>query len=188
MMMTESRDVFPGDEIAVEEEYLAADGTFVRNGKIYASQVGKLVLDDDECIARVISPNPPNVLKEGDVVYAVVDDIRKTMITATALCREDTPRSIASSTDATLHVSKVSPDYTSNLADEMRKGDLFRAKVIGTKPSLQLTTKDSHLGVVRAQCGLCKTELVRKGDNLYCPKCRRSQPRKLADDYGDIRP
>ncbi len=185
--MTENREVFPGDEIAVEEEYLAADGTFVCNGKIYASQIGRLVLDDDECIARVISPNPPNMLKEGDTVYAVVNDTRKTMVTATALCREGTDRAIASSTDATLHVSKISPNYTSSTSEEMRKGDLIRARVIGTKPSLQLTTKDAHLGVVRAQCGLCKTELVRKGENLFCPKCRRSQPRKLADDYGDIR-
>ena len=22
--------------------------------------------------------------------------------------------------------------------------------------------------------------------NLFCPKCKRSQPRKLADDYGDV--
>ena len=79
------------------------------------------------------------------------------MATATALVAEGNRRAIASSTDATLHVSKISP------------------------------TKDVHLGVVRAQCGMCKTELERKGKNLYCPKCRRSQPRKLADDYGDVK-
>jgi exosome complex component CSL4 len=34
---------------------------------------------------------------------------------------------------------------------------------------------------------MCKTELVPKGKkNLYCPKCKRSQSRKLADDYGDV--
>jgi len=185
--MIESREVFPGDEIAVEEEYLASDGTFVRNGKIYASQIGTLVLDDDECVARVISPNPPNILKEGDIIYAIVDDIRKTMVTATAVAVDGRRREIGSSTDATLHVSKISPDYTENVSDEMRKGDLFRAKVIGVKPSLQLITKDPHLGVVRAQCGICKTELVRRGKNLYCPKCQRSQSRKLADDYGDVK-
>lgn len=180
------RDVLPGDEIAAEEEYVASDGTYVRNGKIYASQVGRLVLDDDECVARVESPNPPNVLKIGDIVYATIDDTRKTMATATALVAEGTDRDIASSTNATLHVSKISPDYTSSVADEVRKGDLIRARVIGVKPSLQLTTKEEHLGVVRALCGICKTPLQRKGHNLYCPKCKRSQPRKLADDYGDV--
>ena len=181
------RQVLPGDEIAVEEEYVSSDGTYVRDGKIYASQLGTLVLDDNESIAKVVSPNPPNILKEGDIIYATIDDTRKTMATATALVAEGNRRAIASSTDATLHVSKISPDYTDNVGDEVRKGDLIRARVISTKPSLQLTTKDVHLGVVRAQCGVCKTELERKGKNLYCPKCRRSQPRKLADDYGDVK-
>lgn len=182
------RQVLPGDEIAVEEEYVASEGTYVRNGKIYASQAGTLVLDDSESIARVISYNPPNILKEGDIIYAVIGDTRKTMATATALVAEGNRRAIASSTDGTLHVSKISPDYTDTVSNEVRKGDLIRARVIGTKPSLQLTTKDAHLGVVRALCGMCKTELERKGkNNLFCPKCKRSQPRKLADDYGDVK-
>ena len=104
-----------------------------------------------------------------------------------ALATEGNDRPIGSSTVATIHVSKISPDYTDNVADEFRKGDLVRGKVISVKPSLQLTTKEPHLGVVRAQCGICKTELVPKGKkNLFCPKCKRSQPRKLADDYGDV--
>ena len=41
------RQVLPGDEIAVEEEYVSSDGTYVRDGKIYASQLGTLVLDDN---------------------------------------------------------------------------------------------------------------------------------------------
>ena len=80
--MADSDLVFPGDEVAVEEEYIASDGTFAENGVIYASQIGVLELDDDNCVARVISPNPPNILAVGDVVYAVVADIRNTMPTA----------------------------------------------------------------------------------------------------------
>ncbi len=181
------KQVLPGDEIAVEEEYVASEGTYVRDGKIYASQVGTLVLDDNECVAKVVSYNPPNILQIGDIVYMSIDDTRKTMATATALVKEGTERDIASSTVATIHVSKISPDYTDNVSNEFRKGDLVRGKVISVKPSLQLTTKEPHLGVVRSQCGICKTELVRKGkNNVLCPKCKRSQTRKLADDYGDV--
>lgn len=179
--------VLPGDEIAVEEEYVASDGTYVRNGKIYASQTGTLTLDDNECIAKVEPYNPPNILKAGDIVYLTIDDTRKTMATATAIMKEGSERGIASSTVATIHVSKITSDYAENVSDQFRKGDLVRGKVISVKPSLQLTTKDKHLGVVRAQCGQCKTELERKGPkNLFCPKCKKTQPRKLADDYGNV--
>ncbi len=184
--MSENKEVFPGDEVAIEEEYMASEGTFAKDGVVYAAQIGTLVLDDEECIAKVISPNPPNVLKVGDIVYASIGDIRKTMATANVLAKDGTCRRIGSETYGTIHVSKISPDYTDDVSKELRKGDLVRAMVTGVKPSLQLTTKDAHLGVIRSYCGKCKTELDRKGKQLYCPKCNRSSYRKLADDYGDV--
>ena len=186
--MTDSNLVFPGQEVASEEEYLAAEGTFAEDGVVYASQVGELVLDDDNCVARVISPNPPNVLAVGDIVYAVVGDIRSTMATADVYVKDGVKRTLGGDTYATIHVSKISPKYTDDVGKELRKGDFIRAKVTAIKPALQLTTKDDHLGVIRAQCAHCKTELVisKKGDGLFCPECRVVTPRKLADDYGDM--
>lgn len=186
--MTGSDLVFPGDEVAVEEEYLASSGTFAENGVIYASQIGVLELDDDECVARVVSPNPPNILSTGDIVYAVVADIRNTMATADVVGKDGVDRTLGGETYATIHVSKISQGYTDDVSKELRKGDFIRARVTATKPSLQLTTKDDHLGVIRSLCSKCKTEMVRKGNNnLYCPECRTSMPRKLADDYGDVK-
>ncbi len=178
--------MFPGDEVAVEEEYLASDGTFAENGKIYASQIGELILDNEECVARVVTPNPPNILKEGDIVYAVVADIRNTMATADVVAKEGTERQVGGDTYATIHVSKISPGYTDDVGKELRKGDFIRARVTEISPSLQLTTKDPHLGVIRSLCGTCKTEMVPKGKGLYCPECRYSLSRKLADDYGNV--
>ena len=184
--MSNKVEVFPGDEVAAEEEYLASEGTFAKDGKIYASQIGTLELNDEECTARVISPNPPNILKVGDIVYAVVADIRKTMATADVVAKEGTERGLGGETYATIHVSKISPDYTDDVSRELRKGDRIRAIVTGVSPSLQLSTKDAHLGVIRSLCGTCKTELVKKGNGLYCEKCEKPSPRKLADDYGDV--
>ena len=185
--MADSDLVFPGDEVAVEEEYIASDGTFAENGVIYASQIGVLELDDDNCVARVISPNPPNILAVGDIVYAVVADIRNTMATADVVGKDGVDRTLGGETYATIHVSKISQGYTDDVSKELRKGDFIRAKVTGIKPSLQLTTKDNHLGVIRSLCSKCKTEMVKKGTGLFCPACRYSVPRKLADDYGDVK-
>lgn len=185
--MSERREVFPGDEVAGEEEYLASDGTFSSDGVIYAAQIGILELDDDEMTAKVVSPNPPNVLKEGDIVFAVVSDIRSTMATADVVATDGNKRGVGGETYATIHVSKISPGYTDDVSRELRKGDYIRAEVMSIKPSLQLTTKDEHLGVIRSLCGTCKSDLVKKGKNqLYCKNCERSFPRKLADDYGNV--
>ena len=109
------------------------------------------------------------------------------MATAQVIAKEGTERELGSDTNGTIHVSKISQGYTDDVSKELRKGDLIRASVIGVKPSVQLTTKEDHLGVVRSLCGTCKTELIRRGKNLYCPECERSMPRKLADDYGDVK-
>ncbi len=189
MIPMDSRFVMPGDEVAIEEEYAAGEGTFAQDGTVYASQVGTLVLDDDDCTASVICPNPPNILHKDDIVYAVVADIRKTMATADVIAKDGTSREVGGETYATIHVSKISPKYTDNVDGELRKGDYIRARVTETKPSLQLTTKDPHLGCIRALCSKCKTEMVRskKGDGLYCTECHYAMPRKLADDYGDVK-
>ncbi len=184
--MMSSELVFPGDEIAIEEEYMGGEGTFSQDGTVYAAQVGVLELDDEEYIVRVASPNPPNVLKDGDIVYAVVADIRNTMATADVVGKVGSDRTLGGEIYATIHVSKISPKYTDDVSKELRKGDIIRARVTGTKPSLQLTTKDDNLGCIRALCSKCKTEMVRKGTGLYCPECRYSMSRKLANDYGDV--
>ncbi len=178
--------VMPGDEVAVEEEYAAGEGTFAEDGTVYASQMGRLVLDDDECTATVVCPNPPNTLKKGDVVYAVVAEIRKTMATADVVAKAGSDKCVGGETYATIHVSKISQKYTDDVDSELRKGDFIRAEVTETKPSLQLSTKDPHYGCIRALCSKCKTQLVRKGDGLYCPECKYAMPRKTADDYGDV--
>lgn len=185
----DSKFVMPGDEVAVEEEYAAGEGTFAEDGTVFASQVGVLSLDDDSCTATVKASNPPNTLKKGDIVYAVVADIRKTMATADVVAKEGSDRCVGGETYATLHVSKISPKYTDEVDKELRKGDYIRAVVTETKPSLQLATKDPHLGCIRALCSKCKTEMVRSrdGNGLYCTECRYAMPRKLADDYGDVR-
>ena len=85
-------------------------------------------------------------------------------------------------------MSKISPNYTDDVGKELRKGDYIRARVTAVKPSLQLTTKDENLGVIRSRCSKCKTEMViGKNGGLFCRECRYSSPRKLANDYGNVK-
>ena len=109
------------------------------------------------------------------------------MATADVVANDGSQRTLGGEKYATIHVSKISQKYTDDVSKELRKGDMIRARVTGVKPSLQLTTKDDHLGCIRALCSKCKTEMVRKGTGLFCPECKYSMPRKLADDYGDVK-
>jgi exosome complex component CSL4 len=184
--MIQTKRVLPGEEVAVEEEYLASEGTYNEDGIIYASQVGDLELNLEEMTAGVRSPNPPNVLRNGDVVFGIIADTRSTMATVDVVAKDGSERGVGGETYGTIHVSKISPGYTEDVTKELRKGDIIRARVTQIKPSLQLTTKEEHLGVVKARCWKCRGEMVRRGKMLLCEECDRKATRKIADDYGEV--
>lgn len=183
----EPKLVLPGDQIAVAEEFEPGEGTYERNGLVFAATPGVLRLDEQSRVARVQPFNPPAELQAGDIVYAVVDDIRGMMATATVSAIHGRARQISGETDGTIHISNVSEAYTEDIRDMYHLGDIIRAKVIQTKPSVQLTTAEPDLGVVRALCGVCRGPLEARGRDLFCPRCERTERRKVARDYESLK-
>ena len=185
--MEQPKLVLPGDQVAVAEEFEAGEGTYERDGQILASMPGVLWLDHANRIAKVRAFNPPAALKVGDVVYGVVDDIRQMMATATVGAVHGRTRQISGEAEGTIHISNVSEAYTEDIRDMFRLGDIIRAKVIQVKPSLQLTTAEPILGVVRAMCSQCRGPLEVRERDLFCLHCERTERRKITQDYGDLR-
>ncbi len=183
----EPKLVLPGDQVAVAEEFEPGEGTYEHNGLVFAATPGVLRLDEQNRVARVQAFNPPAELQVGDIVYAVVDDIRGMMATATVSAIHGRARAISGETDGTIHISNVSENYTEDIRDMYHLGDIIRAKVIQTKPSVQLTTAEPDLGVVRALCGICRGPLELRGRDLYCPRDERAERRKIARDYDSLR-
>src|SRR6266702_7363086 len=183
----ETKMVLPGDEIATAEEFEPGEGTYEKNGLVFAATPGVLVLDPGNRVARVRAFNPPAELRVGDIVYGVIDDIRGMMATATILAIHGRARQISGESEGTIHISNVSEEYTEDIRDMFRLGDIIRAKVIQVKPSVQLTTAESDLGVVKALCSVCRGPLEVRGRELYCPRDERTERRKLAADYADLK-
>lgn len=184
-MEERGRVVLPGDEVAVAEEFESGEGTFEEHGRIYASQPGRLQLDPQHRVARVAAFNPPAHLQVEDVVYAVVEEIRASMAEGRVLAIHGRDREVGGEVTGSLHVSKISNAYVESIRDTVRLGDIVRARVIQTEPSLQITTAEGNLGVVLARCVNCRRPSERAGnDRVRCPWCERSDARKLAADYG----
>src|SRR5512136_292943 len=183
----EAKMVLPGDQIAVAEEFEPGEGAYERDGLVFASTPGVLQLDEVGRVARVRPFNPPAELKVGDIVYGVVDDIRGMMATATVTAIHGRERQISGENEGTIHISNVSEEYTEDIHDMYHLGDIIRAKVIQVKPSVQLTTAEADLGVVKAFCGQCRGPLELRGRDLFCPRCERTERRKVARDYEDLK-
>ncbi|UCE74155.1 MAG: exosome complex RNA-binding protein Csl4 [Methanomassiliicoccales archaeon] len=183
-MNKEKKIVVPGEEIGTTEEFLAGEGTFELKGSIISSYFGELNLDSEEMVAKVKPINPLVRLKVGDVVLAHVQDVKSSMIMVNVIRVEGNPRGVTGETSASIHVSRISEGYTSDVWKEFRIGDIIRARVMQTKPSLQLSTDKPSLGVLLGFCTRCRMPLEKKDKTLFCENCKRNELRKTAPDYG----
>ena len=182
----ERKMVLPGDPIAAAEEYEAGDGTYERDGQIFAATPGMLELDGQNFVARVRPFNPLAELKTGDIVYGTISEIRSSMAEATVSAVHGRKREITGETEGAIHVSKISTEYVDEIRNAFHLGDIVRAKVIQAKPSLQLTTAEANLGVVKALCSRCRGPLEARERGLWCARCEQGESRKLAADYGQL--
>ncbi len=182
-MAKSNRIVLPGDEIAVAEEFIVGEGTYEADGMIHATTLGRVEKDMKNKRVRVIPLNPLAELKVGDVVYGKVTDIRSPIVSVEILKLKGVRRVVAGNRIASLHISNISSGYTTDLRDEMRIGDLIKAKVIQVNPSLQLSSSNNDLGVIKARCAKCRRTLVKRERSLYCSICDNPEPRNISDDY-----
>ncbi len=183
-----NRIVLPGEMICTIEEWAPGKNVFEENGRIYSKTLGITEFDKKNMTVNVKPVNDLPELKVGDIVYGVVQDLFEDFALVTVISIEGVEREIVGSKqDGIIHISKVSNKYIDEIGKAFRIGDIVRAKVIRAKPSLQLTTNQPNLGVVKALCMKCRSPLVRKNDTLYCERCERTEIRKIASDYGNIK-
>jgi exosome complex component CSL4 len=185
----ERRLLLPGDEIGTAEEYIAGEGTFEQDGKIFSSNTGYLDIDKNEMIVRVKpATSTPVILKINDLVYGVVYDIKGSMVLVNVSKVIGEDRDIAmGDTMGSLHISKIQEEYLKDIGEAFKVSDIVRAKVIQVEPSLQLTTNGRNQGVIVANCIECQMPLEKKGRDLICPQCETKYRKKLAEDYGTVK-
>ena len=177
--------VLPGDELSTTEELLVGEGTYDDDGIIRASRMGIYKVDDKnrEAIVEPLTSTPV-IIKKGDEVLATANSVRSMMVIAEVFHVIGKNRSVSGDTNGTIHVSEISSGYVKNADDLFCLGDIIRAKVIQTEPSLQLTTKGNDYGAIKSFCMQCRSSLSKKGNILECGNCNHKEKRKIANDYG----
>ncbi len=179
--------VMPGEQLSTVEELLPGEGTFEENGVIRAARLGFYIIDQKRRCAQVQPiTSIPVIINKGDTVLARVAMAKSSMIIADVIHVIGKDRSVSGETDSTIHAKEIAQGYIKDASTEYKVEDIVRAKVIQTTPSVQLTTKDKHLGSIIALCSKCRHTLVKKGNQLECENCGNREHRRIADDYGEV--
>jgi len=181
----EPRSVLPGDLIGTTEEFTAKSGTYVEGGNIYSSASGIVKINKKE---RSISVDPvtntPPHLQVGDIVIGQVTDVKDSVaLVEIAGIKGKGEREIINADQAAIHVSNVKDAYVKELYYEFAPFDIVKARVLDLR-NMRLSTVNKELGVMKAYCGNCRTVLKIDDSKLKCPKCERTETRKISSQYG----
>jgi exosome complex component CSL4 len=180
-------DVLPGDYAGAIEEYIPAEGTFSSDEGVYSSNVGELELDAKSHSARVKPKTRiPKLQGVGSVTVGMVAEASDSVaIIDLAQIDSQGVSLIPNGVSAVLHVSNIRRDYVKDLRDELKIGDIIRARIIeSSEHTTKLTIDGRDLGVIKAFCVRCRQPLRMSGPKLVCDRCGDIENRKIAEDYG----
>ncbi len=176
--------VFPGDKLAVIEEYNEGPGTYVLGGELRSSELGRLDVNDARR-ALLVKKYTPEVLVP-EVGMEVVAEVG-------SVARKDARidifmlggKLVHPTYSGVIHISNVSRDYIRNIDNALRSGDIVKGVLVNVVNRLNQTSIEGpQYGVIYAYCSRCGELLELKQGRLVCPECGRVERRKVASSYG----
>ncbi|MBI5679555.1 MAG: exosome complex RNA-binding protein Csl4 [Methanobacterium sp.] len=179
--------VLPGDILGVTEEFVPSEWTYEEEGKIKSLVVGTVSIDDkNKKISIVPKTGTPPSLEAGKIIVGEISDVRGQRASVKIDKIKGDSRGLVTSFMGGIHISQAQKGYLSKLTDAVRIGDIVEAKVTKVMglDTVDLTTADDELGVLKAMCTKCRYFMVKtENDELYCPRCDRKERRKLSSHY-----
>lgn len=187
--MTEQADkdrVVPGDFLAGVEEAVPGPNAFEEQDSIYSAVLGERRENRAAREAGVQAYKNVRLAGPGDLAYGRVRDIFEAMASIEIQAAPSpTYRPAINDSVAYLRISEVMRGYVERFRDVLRIGDLVRARVVQTSPlAVYVTIKDDDLGVVRANCSYCRTEMEFRHACFECPNCGSREERKTPGGSG----
>lgn len=169
----------PGDELAVVEEFEPGEGTYEVNGKIRASSLGKINIDNKNKLIAIKTNNKKNVMpKLNDKVEGVIENV------------------IGSG--AILKITKINGKENFSFLSgiiEIRKSrgqresgvdvtDYVRATVFSViDGNIYMNIREQDDGVLNTQCLKCCNKVVKIDRGIKCIECGLIRFKKLALDF-----
>ena len=178
------RNVFPGEKLAVIEEYNKGEGSYQDDGLVRSEELGETRLNREKRALEVKKyTRHLNLPVEGVVVIAEAGSVTR-RDARVDIFRVDGEK-VEPTYTGVIHISDVSREFGRNLEMALRNGDIIRAVVANTKNRIiQLSMTGPEYGVVYAYCSRCGGILEMDKGKLTCPRCKRVERRQYARSYG----
>lgn len=179
--------VLPGEVLCAYEEYIPSDWTYVEDGLVRASVAGKVIIDDEEKSISLATLNPPEYLREGDIVIGYITEVKANKALVTIKMIKDSGRELVMGYKGFIHISRASGDFVSSMHNLFKIGDIVEAEVenVYGPEYVELSTVKLDTGVVKAMCCECRSFMTFRENILVC-ECGKRDSRKISINYGGI--
>ena len=180
----EEKEVFPGERLAVIEEYNEGEGTYQSDGEVRSAEIG-VTRHDGATRSVAVEKKTPKIIvpEEGMIAVAAVGSVARRDARVDIFMLDG--RHIHPTYSGVIHISDISRDYTKNIDMALRNGDTVKGRIVNVKNRLnQMSLADPEYGVVYAYCSRCGGLLELDRGRLTCPDCGRVERRKTARSYG----
>ncbi len=185
----EKKLVLPGEHLSSAEEAEPGENTYSENDEVYSSAAGEDASETGRASVRTIGRllRQPTV---GMSVYGVV--IKASLNKAIVGCItsgevEGEGRGVQF--DAVLPVTAIRRDYVRDIRDEVKIGDIIKARIETVeKTGYEISLKSHDSGVVVAFCPKCRTRMDLSERIFICGSCGWKERRKLPLKEGETPP
>jgi exosome complex component CSL4 len=179
------KDVFPGEKLAVIEEYNDGPGTYQEEGEIRSTEIGKSKLDHEKRTLFIMKATPEIIVPEkGMNIVAEVGSVARKDARIDIFMLDG--KHVHPTFSGVVHISDISRDYIKNIDMALKNGDVIKGKLVNVANRLNQTSLEGpEYGVIYAYCSRCGGLLEQKQGKLICPDCGRIERRKTAKNYGN---
>lgn len=182
--------IIPGEHLSSIEEFESGKNTYIDNGTIRSTAVGKKVYDFRTRIVRIDRKNSPMLPKIGDVLVGYVEMLFGSMLSIRILFINEKKSSSGFSAITSARVSgggwgRDRGDRRGGKAI-FRVGDIIKGRVVSMLNStIHIVIDEKEFGLLYTICYNCGGDTVRVNNNtIKCIECGLYEERKLTHDYG----
>ena len=187
---TRPKRVFPGDRVAILEEFLPGNHTYDDAGIIRALSVGGTHADMKSMEISVSPVVEASIIRIDDWVTGQVE-VAQSNSAGVKIYYVNGER-MDKDFSGTLSLRGFGGGRSVRKGPAVRLGDIVRCRVFSvTNGIIHLSIDDEEMGVIHALCGNCGRPLLKGGrEKTKCDECGNVEDRKLAADFGTapIRP
>lgn len=181
--------VFPGEYIAEIEEFEAGRNTFILDGTIRSSVLGKEEYDFKRRTIKIDQINSQELPKIGDVVMGFVEMLFGSMISVKLFYVNNRLYTSGLSAIASARMGNNKgwnrDRYNKKAKSIYRIGDIIRGQITSLlNSSIHLAVDGTDFGLVYSLCLNCGGDTVKINNGIKCIECSTYEEKRVANNYG----